>query len=233
MVIELKDICKSYLQGKEPVPVLHHIDLSVEEGEYLAIMGPSGSGKSTLMNVIGLLDQQTSGTYLFDGQDMAKCTDSQLSGIRNEKIGFVFQNFNLLPRQSIQENVALPLLYAGVRKKERMQRAKEMLGRVGLEDRVTFRPTQLSGGQKQRAAIARAMVSHPRLLLADEPTGALDTRSGEQVMELFQQLHEEGVTIVMITHEPEIARHAKRIVNIRDGKLEQGGYSGTQQEVLA
>ena len=168
MVIELKDICKSYLQGKEPVPVLHHIDLSVEEGEYLAIMGPSGSGKSTLMNVIGLLDQQTSGTYLFDGQDMAKCTDNQLSGIRNEKIGFVFQNFNLLPRQSIQENVALPLLYAGVRKKERMQRAKEMLGRVGLEDRVTFRPTQLSGGQKQRAAIARAMVSHPRLLLADE-----------------------------------------------------------------
>ncbi len=233
MVIELKDICKSYLQGKEPVPVLHHIDLSVEEGEYLAIMGPSGSGKSTLMNVIGLLDQQTSGTYLFDGQDMAKCTDSQLSGIRNEKIGFVFQNFNLLPRQSIQENVALPLLYAGVRKKERMQRAKEMLGRVGLEDRVTFRPTQLSGGQKQRAAIARAMVSHPRLLLADEPTGALDTRSGEQVMELFQQLHEEGVTIVMITHEPEIARHAQRIVTIRDGKLEQGGYSGTQQEVLA
>ena len=185
------------------------------------------------MNVIGLLDQQTSGTYLFDGQDMAKCTDNQLSGIRNEKIGFVFQNFNLLPRQSIQENVALPLLYAGVRKKERMQRAKEMLGRVGLEDRVTFRPTQLSGGQKQRAAIARAMVSHPRLLLADEPTGALDTRSGEQVMELFQQLHEEGVTIVMITHEPEIARHAQRIVTIRDGKLEQGGYSGTQQEVLA
>ena len=233
MVIELKDICKSYLQGKEPVPVLHHIDLSVEEGEYLAIMGPSGSGKSTLMNVIGLLDQQTSGTYLFDGQDMAKCTDSQLSGIRNEKIGFVFQNFNLLPRQSIQENVALPLLYAGVRKKERMQRAKEMLGRVGLEDRVTFRPTQLSGGQKQRAAIARAMVSHPRLLLADEPTGALDTRSGEQVMELFQQLHEEGVTIVMITHEPQIARHAQRIVTIRDVKLEQGGYSGTQQEVLA
>lgn len=233
MVIELKDICKSYLQGKEPIPVLHHIDLSVEEGEYLAIMGPSGSGKSTLMNVIGLLDQQTSGTYLFDGQDMAKCTDNQLSGIRNEKIGFVFQNFNLLPRQSIQENVALPLLYAGVRKKERMQRAKEMLGRVGLEDRVTFRPTQLSGGQKQRAAIARAMVSHPRLLLADEPTGALDTRSGEQVMELFQQLHEEGVTIVMITHEPEIARHAQRIVTIRDGKLEQGGYSGTQQEVLA
>lgn len=233
MVIELKDICKSYLQGKEPVPVLHHIDLSVEEGEYLAIMGPSGSGKSTLMNVIGLLDQQTSGTYLFDGQDMAKCTDNQLSGIRNEKIGFVFQNFNLLPRQSIQENVALPLLYAGVRKKERMQRAKEMLGRVGLEDRVTFCPTQLSGGQKQRAAIARAMVSHPRLLLADEPTGALDTRSGEQVMELFQQLHEEGVTIVMITHEPEIARHAQRIVTIRDGKLEQGGYSGTQQEVLA
>ena len=226
MVIELKDICKSYLQGKEPVPVLHHIDLSVEEGEYLAIMGPSGSGKSTLMNVIGLLDQQTSGTYLFDGQDMAKCTDSQLSGIRNEKIGFVFQNFNLLPRQSIQENVALPLLYAGVRKKERMQRAKEMLGRVGLEDRVTFRPTQLSGGQKQRAAIARAMVSHPRLLLADEPTGALDSRSSDELLALFSAIHQSGQTIVMVTHSTKAAASAGRVMFIKDGEVFHQLYRG-------
>ncbi len=230
MVIELHDICKSYLQGKEPVPVLHHIQLSVEEGEYLAIMGPSGSGKSTLMNIIGLLDQQTSGAYQFDGQDMTACSDNQLSAIRNEKIGFVFQNFNLLPRQSVVENVALPLLYGGVRKKERLERAREMLTRVGLEDRMLFKPTQLSGGQKQRVAIARAMVSRPRLLLADEPTGALDTRSGEQIMELFQQLNDEGVTIVMITHEPEIAAHARRVVTIRDGMLENGGFTGAEPE---
>lgn len=230
MVLDLRDICKSYMQGKEPVPVLHHIQLQVEEGEYLAIMGPSGSGKSTLMNIIGLLDKQTSGDYFFDGQDMAQCSDNQLSTIRNQKIGFVFQNFNLLPHQSVLENVALPLLYAGVRKKERLERAKEMLARVGLEERIQFKPTQLSGGQKQRVAIARAMVSQPRLLLADEPTGALDTRSGEQVMELFAQLHSEGVTIVMITHEPEIARHAQRIVTIRDGMLEQGGFGERRTE---
>ena len=191
---------------------------------------PSGSGKSTLMNIIGLLDQQTSGSYFFDGQDMTQCSDNQLSDIRNQKIGFVFQNFNLLPRQSVLENVALPLLYAGVRKKDRLVRAREMLERVGLAERVQFRPTQLSGGQKQRVAIARAMVSHPRLLLADEPTGALDTRSGEQIMELFHQLHTEGVTIVMITHEPEIAGHAERVVTIRDGRLENGSFSETEQE---
>lgn len=224
MVLELRDICKSYYQGKEPVPVLFDINLEVNEGEYLAIMGPSGSGKSTLMNIIGLLDLQTSGIYKFDGQDVGSCNDNQLSVIRNKKIGFVFQNFNLLPRQSVVENVALPLLYAGVKKKERIQRAKEMLVRVGLEERMNFKPTQLSGGQKQRVAIARAMVSHPRMLLADEPTGALDTKSGEQVMELFHELNNDGVTIVMITHEPEIARHAGRVVTIRDGRLEHGGF---------
>ena len=222
MVLDLHDICKSYLQGKEPVPVLHDITLQVDEGEYLAIMGPSGSGKSTLMNIIGLLDKQTSGSYFFDGQDMAQCSDNQLSGIRNQKIGFVFQNFNLLPRQSVLENVALPLLYAGVRKKDRLVRAKEMLTRVGLEDRVNFKPTQLSGGQKQRVAIARAMVSHPRLLLADEPTGALDSASGAQVMELFRQLHENGATIIMITHDAQVARQAQRIMTIRDGVLSGG-----------
>lgn len=225
MLIELNNICKSYYQGKDAVPVLFDISLNVDEGEYLAIMGPSGSGKSTLMNIIGLLDLQTSGLYKFDGQDVGKCTDNQLSVIRNKKIGFVFQNFNLLPRQSIVENVALPLLYAGVKKKERTERAKEMLVRVGLEERMSFKPTQLSGGQKQRVAIARAMVTHPRMLLADEPTGALDTNSGEQIMKLFHELNSEGVTIVMITHEHEIANHAGRIVTIRDGRLEQGGFT--------
>ncbi len=219
MVLDLKDICKDYLQGKDSVPVLKDINLSVDNGEYLAIMGPSGSGKSTLMNIIGCLDRQTSGTFTFDDIDISKCNDRQLSEIRNKKIGFVFQNFNLLPRESAVENVELPLLYAGVPRKERRDIAREALVRVGLEERINFRPTQLSGGQKQRVAIARAMVNNPRLLLADEPTGALDTKSGEQVMDLFQNLNDEGVTIVMITHEREIAEHAKRIMFIRDGML--------------
>ncbi|CDE33150.1 aBC transporter ATP-binding protein [Ruminococcus sp. CAG:403] len=236
MLLELQNICKDYIQGKVPVPVLKNISLSVDTGEYLAIMGPSGSGKSTLMNVIGLLDRPTSGQFLLDGKPMQTCTDRMLSEIRNQKIGFVFQNFNLLPRQTALDNVALPLLYAGVGKKERTQRAKEALIRVGLEDRITFLPTQLSGGQKQRVAIARAIVNHPQLLLADEPTGALDTKSGEQVMELFHGLHEDGATIVMITHEREIAEHAQRILYIRDGMLEQepeesGG--NCHEEILA
>lgn len=219
MVLELKEIYKDYMQGKDAVPVLRNINLAVEEGEYLAVMGPSGSGKSTLMNIIGCLDRQTSGMFIFDDTDISTCKDKELSEIRNRKIGFVFQNFNLLPRQSALENVELPLLYAGVNKKERRERAAEALVKVGLEDRMSFRPTQLSGGQKQRVAIARAMVNSPRLLLADEPTGALDTKSGEQVMELFRELNDEGVTIVMITHEREIADHAKRIMFIRDGQL--------------
>lgn len=219
MVLELREIYKDYMQGKDAVPVLRNINLAVEEGEYLAVMGPSGSGKSTLMNIIGCLDRQTSGMFIFDDTDISTCKDKELSEIRNRKIGFVFQNFNLLPRQSALENVELPLLYAGVNKKERRERAAEALVQVGLEDRMNFRPTQLSGGQKQRVAIARAMVNSPRLLLADEPTGALDTKSGEQVMELFRELNDEGVTIVMITHEREIADHAKRIMFIRDGEL--------------
>ena len=236
MLLELQNICKDYIQGKVPVPVLKNISLSVDTGEYLAIMGPSGSGKSTLMNVIGLLDRPTSGQFLLDGKPMQTCTDRMLSEILNQKIGFVFQNFNLLPRQTALDNVALPLLYAGVGKKERTQRAKEALIRVGLEDRITFLPTQLSGGQQQRVAIARAIVNHPQLLLADEPTGALDTKSGEQVMELFHGLHEDGATIVMITHEREIAEHAQRILYIRDGMLEQepeesGG--NCHEEILA
>lgn len=224
MVFELKKIYKDYLQGKEAVPVLKDISMSVDEGEYVAIMGPSGSGKSTLMNIIGCLDKQTKGSFIFDGSDIMECSDKQLSSIRNHKIGFVFQNFNLMPRQSALENVELPLLYAGVSKKKRRELAKEALRRVGLEDRMTFKPTQLSGGQKQRVAIARAIVNKPKLLLADEPTGALDTKSGDQVMELFKELNDEGMTIVMITHEPEIAKCAEKIMYIRDGELHHGAF---------
>ncbi len=225
MVFELKSIYKDYMQGKEAVPVLKDITISVDEGEYVAIMGPSGSGKSTLMNIIGCLDKQTKGSFMFDGTDIMECSDKMLSEIRNEKIGFVFQNFNLLPRQSALENVELPLLYAGVSKKERRERAIAALTRVGLEDRMDFKPTQLSGGQKQRVAIARAIVNKPRLLLADEPTGALDTKSGDQIMELFKELNDEGVTVVMITHEPDIAKCAKRVMYIRDGQLHDGAFN--------
>ncbi|EGC04359.1 MULTISPECIES: ABC transporter ATP-binding protein [Ruminococcus] len=225
MVFELNNIFKDYMQGKEPVPVLKDISLSVDDGEYVAIMGPSGSGKSTLMNIIGCLDKQTKGKFIFDGADIMKCSDRQLSDIRNMKIGFVFQNFNLLPRQSALENVELPLLYAGFSRRKRREMAKEALKRVGLEERMNFNPTQLSGGQKQRVAIARAIVNKPKLLLADEPTGALDTKSGDDVMELFEELNNDGVTIVMITHEPEIAEHAKRVMYIRDGMLHSGAFN--------
>lgn len=218
-MLKLEHIEKAYQQGKNTIPVLHDITFHVAHGEFVAIMGPSGSGKSTLMNLIGLLDTPTSGSYFFDGTEVSRCSENMLSQIRNEKIGFVFQNFNLLPRQSALENAALPLLYAGVKPKVRRERAREALEKVGLSDRVSFLPTQLSGGQKQRVAIARAMINHPKLLLADEPTGALDTASGEQVMELFHELHKTGVTIVMITHELEIAQHAERILTIRDGRL--------------
>lgn len=219
MILQMNDICKDYLQGKMTVPVLRNIDFSMEEGEYVAIMGPSGSGKTTLMNIVGCLDQATSGKFFLDGKDISKCSDNQMSDIRLKKIGFVFQSFQLLPRQSALDNVALPLCYAGVAKKERKERAATALERVGLEDRMNFKPNQLSGGQKQRVAIARAIVNHPRILLADEPTGALDSRSGEQVMELFESLHKEGVSILMITHDPGIASFAERIVEIRDGRL--------------
>jgi putative ABC transport system ATP-binding protein len=220
MIIEMKDICKDYIQGKMVIPVLKNVCFQMDEGEYVAIMGPSGSGKTTLMNIVGCLDLATSGTFLLDGQDVRTCTENQMSDIRLNKIGFVFQNFQLLSRQSALENVALPLTYAGIPKKERRERAKKALERVGLADRVDFKPTQLSGGQKQRVAIARAMVNRPKILLADEPTGALDSQSGRQVMELFRELNEEGVSILMITHDAEIASWASRKVEIRDGILE-------------
>jgi putative ABC transport system ATP-binding protein len=221
MIIELQDICKSYIQGTMVTPVLKNINFTMKEGEYTAIMGPSGSGKSTLMNLIGCLDQPTSGKYLLDGEDVSAYTDNQMSDIRLEKIGFVFQTFQLLPYMSAADNVALPLSYAGVSRRERKERAIEMLGKVGLSDRVSYLPNQLSGGQKQRVAIARAMINHPRILLADEPTGALDSTSGKQIMGLFRELNEDGVTILMITHDAEIASNADRIVEIRDGLLNQ------------
>lgn len=222
MLLELKNIYKNYIQGTMEVPVLKDINLCVEEGEYVAIMGPSGSGKSTLMNIIGCIDKPTSGTYLLDDVEIEKCKDKELSEVRNQKIGFVFQNFNLLPRQSALDNVALPLQYAKVPIKKRKQKAKEMLEMVDLADRVSFKPTQLSGGRKQRVAIARAMVADPKILLADEPTGALDSKSGLQVMELFDTLHKQGVTIIMITHSDEIASYADRVVKIIDGELYEG-----------
>ena len=222
MLLELKNIYKNYIQGTMEVPVLKDINLCVEEGEYVAIMGPSGSGKSTLMNIIGCIDKPTSGTYLLDDVEIEKCKDKELSEVRNQKIGFVFQNFNLLPRQSALDNVALALQYAKVPIKKRKQKAKEMLEMVDLADRVSFKPTQLSGGQKQRVAIARAMVADPKILLADEPTGALDSKSGLQVMELFDTLHKQGVTIIMITHSDEIASYADRVVKIIDGELYEG-----------
>ena len=224
-ILELKDICKDYIQGKEPVHVLKHIDLTVEQGDYLAIMGPSGSGKTTLMNIIGCLDLPTSGSYTLNGENLQDLSDDALAEIRNKYIGFVFQGFYLLPKMNALDNVALPLLYAGVGVKERRERAAAALEAVGLGERMNFLPNQLSGGQCQRVAIARAMVGKPDILLADEPTGALDSKSGTQIMEIFQKLSDEGMTILMITHELRIAQCAKKIYHILDGVLrtEEGG----------
>ena len=223
MILTLQSVYKNYYRGKTEVPVLKDICLQVEEGEYLAIMGPSGSGKTTLMNLIGCLDVPTSGEYVLDGNKINDLDDNALADIRNRHIGFVFQNFHLLPKMNALDNVALPLLYAGVGQKERRERAAEALKAVGLEERMTFLPNQLSGGQCQRVAIARAMVTKPKLLLADEPTGALDTASGNQVMEIFRRLSDQGMTIIMITHEPSIAACADKTYHILDGRLITSG----------
>lgn len=219
MILNLQNIYKNYNQDKLEVPVLKNISLQVEEGEYVAIMGPSGSGKTTLMNIIGCLDRPTSGSYELAGESVLSLKDRELSSVRLNSIGFVFQSFQLMPRESALNNVSLPLSYAGIKKKERRERAGKALERVGLADRAAFKPSQLSGGQKQRVAIARAMVNNPKLLLADEPTGALDSKSGRQVLELFQKLNDEGVTIVMITHDVNVANQAKRILHIIDGEI--------------
>lgn len=221
-LLSLKNINKSFDDEDISVPVLFDINMEVEEGEYIVIMGPSGSGKSTLMNIIGCLDVASSGEFYLNGEDVFSKNDNELAEIRNEMIGFVFQTFNLLPKETALNNVALPLLYSNVPKAERLERAKRTLEKMGLGDRLDFYPNQLSGGQKQRVAIARAMVTNPKILLADEPTGALDTLSGLQIMELFNELNEEGVTIIMITHEPEIAEFGKRKMMIRDGRLTEG-----------
>ena len=218
-ILKLTDICKDYAQGKQTVRVLKNINLSVEQGEYLAIMGPSGSGKTTLMNLIGCLDVPTSGTFELNGKNLKNSSDNALADIRNKYIGFVFQSFYLMPKLDAVDNVALPLLYAGVPLKERRARAVEALNAVGLGERIHFRPNQLSGGQCQRVAIARAIVTKPTLLLADEPTGALDTKAGNQIMEIFRALSKEGMTIIMITHEPAIAECADKIYHILDGEL--------------
>lgn len=226
MLLNIQNIYKNY--GKEPmiVPVLKYVSLEVVQGDYIAIMGPSGSGKTTLMNIIGCLDRASLGTYLFEDEDISEMNDDALSDLRLNKIGFVFQNFNLLSSETAQENVALPLIYAGIDKEKRNQRAIDVLNKVGLQDRISFKPSQLSGGQKQRVAIARAIINNPKILLADEPTGALDQASGKQVMELFKSLNDEGVTIIMITHDANVASHAKKIFHIIDGEIienKQGG----------
>ena len=230
-ILKLTDICKDYLQGKQTVRVLKNINLTVEQGDYLAIMGPSGSGKTTLMNIIGCLDVPTSGTYELNGKNLLGSSDNALADIRNKYIGFVFQSFYLMPKLDAVDNVALPLLYAGVPLKERRARAVEALNAVGLGERLHFRPNQLSGGQCQRVAIARAIVSKPTLLLADEPTGALDTKAGSQIMEIFRSLSKDGMTIIMITHEPAIAECADKTYHILDGELLTEGVKQKNAEV--
>ena len=230
MILELKNIYKNYDQDNLVVPVLKDVSLQVDEGEYVAIMGPSGSGKTTLMNIIGCLDLPTSGSYILDGRPVSELKEKELTKVRRNILGFVFQNFQLMPRESALDNVCLPLIYAGVSKKERKEMGMKALEKVGLADRAAFRPNQLSGGQKQRVAIARAMVNNPKLLLADEPTGALDSKSGKQVLELFDMLNESGVTIVMITHDRKVAERAKRIVHIIDGEISEEGQEVKHEE---
>ena len=221
-ILSMKDIVKCYEVGEEQQVILDHISFSVQEGEFVSILGPSGSGKSTMMNILGCLDVPTSGQYILSGHDVAHLEEAQLARIRNREVGFVFQSFQLLPRLTAIENVELPLIYAGVHTAQRRKRASEMLERVGVSQKIEHYPNQLSGGQQQRVAIARAMVTQPTILLADEPTGALDQKTGLQVMELFKELHQEGRTIIMITHDEKIAQNASRIVRILDGKLWEG-----------
>ena len=223
LVIDIEDVTKLYRMGAEIVHALRGVALKVHRNEYMAIMGPSGSGKSTLMNMLGCLDTPTSGHYHFNGKDVSSMSDDELASIRNREIGFVFQTFNLLPRSTSLHNVELPLIYAGLPPAARRERAREALENVGLGDRMLHKPNELSGGQRQRVAVARALVNHPSIILADEPTGNLDSKTGEEIMQLFDQLYEQGNTIIVVTHEEDIARHARRIVRLRDGLIEHDG----------
>ncbi|NHC40179.1 ABC transporter ATP-binding protein [Bacillus sp. MM2020_1] len=228
-MIRLESITRSFLLGKESVPVLNGIDLKIHEGEFAAIMGPSGSGKSTLMNIIGCLDKPTEGEYYLGGENVSHYNDKELARVRNQSIGFVFQQFHLLPRLSALKNVELPMIYAGISKKERQARAEEALIKVGLIDRMNHLPNALSGGQKQRVAIARAIVNTPKLILADEPTGALDSKTSKDIMEQFKELNEEGVTIIVVTHESEVAEYANRTIMVRDGRILSPSEGGRGQ----
>jgi putative ABC transport system ATP-binding protein len=219
-LIEIRNITKIYEMGEEKLFALKGVDLDIEKNEYLAIMGPSGSGKSTLMNIIGCLDTPTSGDYILNGKDVHDMDDDELAGIRNKEIGFVFQTFNLLPRSDALHNVELPLIYSGISRAERIRKAEESLASVGLSDRMKHKPNELSGGQRQRVSVARALVNNPSIILADEPTGNLDTKTGEEIMALMAELNKKGNTIIMVTHEEDIAKHANRIVKIRDGMIE-------------
>jgi len=219
-IIKIRNIIRDFELGQEIVHVLKGIDLDIEKGEYVAIMGPSGSGKSTLMNLIGCLDTPTAGTYILNGKDVSQMSDDELAEIRNKEIGFVFQTFNLLPRITALDNVALPMVYAGASKKDRTERAIKVLNDVGLSDRMDHRPNQLSGGQRQRVAVGRALVNKPSIILADEPTGNLDSKTGVEIMNLFEEIHKAGNTIIVVTHEEEIADHAQRIIRLRDGMIE-------------
>ncbi|MUP44190.1 ABC transporter ATP-binding protein [Gramella sp. BOM4] len=219
-VIEISKITRDFPLGQEVVKVLKGIDLEIERGEYVAFMGPSGSGKSTLMNLLGCLDTPTSGSYILNGKDVSQMTDDELAEIRNKEIGFVFQTFNLLPRTTALDNVALPMVYAGASKSERVERAKEVLTSVGLGDRMDHKPNQLSGGQRQRVAVGRALVNKPSIILADEPTGNLDSKTSVEIMNLFDEIHANGNTVILVTHEEDIAMHAHRVIRLKDGRVE-------------
>ncbi len=232
-VIRTEHIAKMYVMGTEEVHALRDVSITIKQGEYVALMGPSGSGKSTLMNMIGCLDTPTSGQYFLDGQDVSRMTDNQLAEVRNKKIGFVFQTFNLLPRSTALENVTLPLIYAGFGKSERTVRGEKVLHQVGLGDRMKHQPNELSGGQRQRVAVARALVNNPALILADEPTGNLDSKTSIEIMGLFEEIHRNGNTIVVVTHEEEIAQHAHRIIRLKDGLVETDEINENVQTVFA